>query len=153
MKRPPVNVYTLTDEDRRTLQALQASLWPKEAYSTSSKIRLDPYRVLAEAELEQALDIVGRHNLLTEMICTSMFGGVGMDIYEHEVAPETGPIFLLRLIEGHLPDKGPDSKKAPGGFREDAWRTFSKFTHSQQNARWLKSYKMSAPRDRAHFVY
>jgi hypothetical protein len=96
------------------------------------------------------------------MFCTSMFGGYGMDVYEHEPAPTVGPVPLLRLVEGHMPVPTPEEVAAnpgryqrPGGGvgRQDAWEFFSKFTHSERNAGWLASYKMRPPQPRSSYDY
>ncbi len=145
---PPTSVYTLTAEDRKYLTDLEEILWPKD--HRQSRIKLEPKRQLERAEFSRVLEIVETHNLLTSMFTTSMFGGVGMDILEHEAAPDVGPTHLLRLIEGHVP--GPNTRQ-PGGSSDEAWEAFSKFTHSPRNVRWLKSYKMDAPRSRSSYEY
>lgn len=151
---PPTSVYTLTDEDRKYLTDLEAVLWPLDpSQDKVRRIKLTAHRQLERAELSRVFEIVERHNLLTSMFTTSMFGGVGMDILEHEPAPDVGPTHLLRLIEGHLPDMPGEAPRLPGGSRDAAWEAFSKFTHSARNARWLKSYKMEAPQRRSSYEY
>lgn len=159
------SVYTLTDEDRDWLKGLDADLWAKEHLESPEikhRITMTARRPLTPAELEKMGAIVTGHNLLTDMFCVGMFGGYGMDVFEHEPAPDMGPIRLLRLVEGHMPEPtseqlavDPDRYSRPGGGvgRQDAWEFFSKFTHSERNIGWLKSYKMRLPRDRGSYDY
>lgn len=161
-----MSVYTLTDEERQWLVDLNGKLWPKEHTGTNpnikSRISMDALRTLTWEEFKEVERLVEQRTLLTSMICTGMFGGYGMDVYEHEVAPDLGPTLLVRLVEGHMPDphriqiaEGYNKHIRPGGGRgrQDAWEFFSKFTHSERNAGWLASYKMRAPRDQHHYDY
>lgn len=152
----------LNDEDRKWLTALDAELWPpKEKKGTT--ITLEAERPLTHVEFKRICTLIEDHGLLTSMFCTSMFGGYGMDVYEHEPFPGTGPTHLLRLVEDHMPvphpvlviEEGYDKHIRPGGGvgRTDAWESFSRFTHSEQNAAWLKSYKMDPPQPRGHYDY
>jgi hypothetical protein len=160
------NVYTLTAEERKWLTELNDELWPpltlEERRSGKHRIKLEAKRILQWTEFQKVMGIVETHRLLTSMFCTSMFGGYGMDVYEHEPFPGAGPLHVLRLIEDHLPDphrlqvgEGYDKhiRKTPGVGRDDAWESFSKFTHSDRNTEWLKFYKMDPPRNRSHYDY
>ncbi len=165
-KSDPVNVYTLTDEERQWLVDLHAQLWPdshtKLAPNIKHRISIDAIRPLTADELSRVMGLVGERHLVTSMFSTSMFGGYGMDVYEHEPTPGIGPVFLLRLVEGHMPvptaeqeAEDPDRYKRPGGGvgRQDAWECFSTFTHSERNAEWLKSYGMRPPKSRSYYDY
>lgn len=160
-----MSVYTLTDEDRDWLKRLDEDLWAKEHLETPEirhKITMTARRPLSPGELERVAGIVSGSTLLTSMFCTGMFGGYGMDVFEHEPVPDIGPIRLLRLVEGHMPE--PDAAKlasgdlghtrqAPGVGRDDAWEFFSTFTHSERNIGWLKSYGMRPPQPRHSYDY
>lgn len=162
-----MNVYTLTDEERKWLQDLDKDLWPPppepEEFPARKQIhiKLEATRRLKHLEFQRVLKIVEERHLLTNMFCSNMFGGYGMDVLEHEPFPGAGPIHLLRLVEDNVPDPhrlkvGNGYKKhikQPGSGRDDAWEFFSKFTHSKQNAEWLKSYKMEPPRSRGSYDY
>lgn len=155
--------YALTDEERTWIKALDADLWPPEhANKPSFRIKIEALRVLTWREFERIEKILTERVLLLDLISTSMFGGYGVDVYENEPAPGAGPIFLLRLVEGHMPpphrlqvgEEGYNKhQKRPGEGRDDAWEFFSKFTHTEDNIRRLKSYKMNPPRDRSHYDY
>lgn len=160
------SVYTLTEEERRWLTDLNEALWPpltlEEQRSGRSRIKLEANRTLQWTEFQQILKLVEDRRLLTQMFSSSMFGGYGISVFEHEPAPGVGPIHLLRLIEDHHPvphrleiREGYDKhlRKYPGVGRDDAWESFSKFTHSETNKEWLKSYKMDLPRERSHYDY
>lgn len=158
------SAYALTEEERQWLTDLDEELWPKEAKreAKKQKIKLEASRALQWTEFQKVLTLVEERRLLTSMFCTSMFGGYGMDVYEHEPFPGAGPIHLLRLVEDNLPNphrlqvgEGYDKhiRKEPGVGRDDAWESFSKFTHSEMNAEWLKSYKMDPPRHRSSYDY
>lgn len=159
------SVYTLTDEDRTWLQSLNAELWAKEHLETPEikhRIEIKARRPLTPAELERVEAIILGHSLMTDMFCIGMFGGYGMDVYEHEPAPDMGPIHLLRLVEGNMPDptpeqlaENPGKYSRPGGGvgRDDAWECFSKHTHSERNVGWLKSYKRRPPEVRSRYDY
>jgi hypothetical protein len=159
-----VSVYTLTEEERAWLKAVHAELWPDQHIKkneVSHRIKLTAHRPLTHVEFSRVLELIDARSLLTQMFSTSMFGGYGMHVYEHEPFPNTAPMLLLMLIEDHLPDphrlavaEG-DTRhiKRPGAGRDDAWESFSKFTHSERNIEWLKGYKMELPRDRSYYDY
>lgn len=161
-----MNLYTMTDDERKWLVDLNEALWPKSHTSTNPgikhRISMDALRPLTADELARVEVLISERGLLTSMFSTSMFGGYGMDVYEHELAPDLGPTPLLRLVEGHMPVPTPEEEAAdpvryrrPGGGvgRQDAWECFSKFTHSERNAELLASYKMRAPRERSSYDY
>jgi hypothetical protein len=161
-----VNCYTITDEERQWLVDLNEALWPKSHTSTNPNIRyrisMEALRPLTTEELGRVEAIILERGLMTSMFSTSMFGGYGMDVYEHEPTPGIGPLHLLRLVEGHMPEPTPEQTavdpgrhQRPGGGvgRQDAWECFSKHTHSERNAGWLTSYKMRPPQSRSHYDY
>src|ERR1051325_1267198 len=161
-----MNVYTLTEDERQWLKDLNEDLWPPQEQAAGQKnkflIELDAKRILRWTEFQKVLDLIETRRLLTHMFCTSMFGGYGMDVYEHEPFPGAGPVHILRLVEGHHPDPhrwqiaecyDKHVRKGGGVGRDDAWESFSKFTHSEMNAEWLKYYKMSPPENRSSYDY
>lgn len=163
-----MNVYTLTDEERKWLTDLDKDLWPPppppEGFPQKKQItiKLEARRTLKVGEFQEVLKLIKDRRLVTQMFCTSMFGGYGMDVFEHEPCPGAGAIHLLRLVEDHIPKptasqvkKGHDKhlRKVPGVGRDDAWESFSAFTHSKQNVEWLKHYKMTLPESRGSYDY
>jgi hypothetical protein len=156
----------MTDEERQWLVNLHEDLWPKSHTSKNPNIRhritMEALRPLTPEELGRVEALISERGLLTSMFSSSMFGGYGMDVYEHEPTPGIGPVHLLRLVEGNMPEPAPEqvaagyvAHKRPGGGvgRQDAWECFSKYTHSEQNAGWLKSYQMRPPESRSCYDY
>lgn len=167
----------LSDADRQWLLDLNLELWPKKDQRSKGEVLRDtifpeartapepkvPREMLTHEELERVLSLVRGCKLLTSMFSSSMFGGYGMSVFDHEPFPGTGPTFLLALSEEHLPPPTRleraaggttrPSKKTPGCGRDEAWKLFSPFTHSAQNREWLKSYKMDPPRERGYYDY
>jgi len=154
-------IKPLSSEAAEWLLSLQESLWPPESRKKDEmRIKLKATRTLAYLEFEKLKGIIEEYGLLTSMFSTSMFGGYGMAVYEHAQYPETPPQPLLQVIEDHLPvphrlvqvEEGSPNKQ-PGEGRTDAWEAFSKYTHAEHNAAWLKMYKMDPPRPRSHYDY
>jgi len=153
----------LSEEGRQWLEDLEEDLWPKEhVKKPGMRIKLTAKRPLTFLEFKRVQELIESYGLLTSFFCTSMFGGYGMDVLEHELFPGTGPRHLLRLVEDNLPDphrllvseEGYDKHvKRPGEGRDDAWEAFSKYTHTEHNIAWLKAYKMELPRSRTHYDY
>jgi len=126
------------------------------------RLKLEALRPLTFLEFKRVCELIEARGLVTRMFSASMFGAYGMDIYEHEPFPGTGPVFLLRLVEDNHPDPHPleiadgyrkHVRQGGGTGRDDAWESFSRFTHSEQNREWLKSYHMDPPRERGHYDY
>lgn len=150
------------DEDFKWLRALQEDLWPPRPPSKLT-IKLEAKRPLTKAELARVEACIEEHDLVAEMICTSMFGGYGMRLYSHELFPGTGADFLLTLVEDHLPvptrydhimgTVKESPKKVPGEGRTDAWKVFSKYTHDEGNRRMLRKYGLQDSRDRWAYDY
>jgi hypothetical protein len=146
------------DEDIKWLLDLHADLWLP---CFQRGINLSASRVLTQVELDEAVRIIEARDLLTSMT-SGMFGAYGMKIYTHPSFPGTPPAQVLLLVQGHIPGRsrydvlrGAETppKPAPGCGRDDAWKLFSKFTHSEQNRGWLKMYGMSAPRNQSYYDY
>ena len=163
---------TPVDDDIAWLKKLQEDLWPPEPPPpprargnpyAGMKIELDAKRTLTKKEFERVLGCIKKHKLVANMFSTSMFGGYGMKLYEHEPYPGTGAQFLVTIIEGHLPvptrydriagNVKEKPKKHPGCGREDAWKVFSKYTHTKQNRAWLKQYGLPEPHDQSYYDY
>ncbi|HVI42708.1 MAG TPA: hypothetical protein VM577_18925 [Anaerovoracaceae bacterium] len=112
------------------------------------------FRQLSVAEVTMVLQAVEQNNLLTNMYSSHMFGGYGIEIFEQEPYPGTGPQLLLRFNEDHLPKDLCDGKRrCQGCGKEDAWELFSKYTHADKNKKWLAMYKMPAPREQSYYDY
>ncbi len=155
-------IVALTDEERTWLKELHTELWP-EGHRKKDRIELEAHRPLTVPEFQRVRELVETRGLVTAMFSSSMFGGYGMDLYEHEPFPGTGPIHLLRIVEGNHPDPHPlqvseegykkHIRRSGGVGRDDAWESFSKFTHSERNREWLQFYKMDPPKDRSYYDY
>jgi hypothetical protein len=163
--------FMLSDEDRTWLTKLSDDLWPEpeEGKRTRRVIVLDATRKLLHEEVERICALIVSAPLLTSMFSKGMFGGFGMDMYEHAEFPGLPPTHLLRIIEDHLPGpKGPsvyehilgtakplppEPKRHPGCGTDQAWDLFSVYTHSDQNRAWLKENKMQPPKERTHYDY
>lgn len=158
-------VQLISDSDRDWLKALQKDLWPEEK-PLPLLISLEAIRILTEEEYERLTRILDEKNLVVGMICTSMFGGYGVKLYEHEVYPHTGAQHLLSLTEDHLPpertrfERDFSSEKAtvsdrPGGGRGSnrAWLYFSRYTHTPEMMSYCKRYGLQIPFPRSYYDY
>lgn len=136
------------------LRELQKELWPTPVGSGNT-IKIKAKRPLTADEVKIILKTIKQEKLLTEMFSANMFGGYGMDVYEHESYPGTGPVFLLRITEYDLPKEMNSQLGKPSGGcgSTDAWELFSQYTHSKQNREWLKMYNYPAPQERYHYDY
>ena len=84
-----------------------------------------------------------------------------MVIYDHPPCFGVPPIKTFDLSERVLPpfdrydrivsEKPPEGK--PGCGQDRAWELFSRYTHSEQNRKWLEYYGMDPPRERGHYDY
>lgn len=159
------------DDDIAWLKKLQEDLWPPKP---ARKKRFDPYagpeikleakRTLMREELERVLACIEKHKLIAEMFSSNMFGGYGMSLYDHELYPGTGAQFLVAIIEDHMPvatrydhisgNLPPEpTRRGQGCGREDAWKVFSKYTHSPENVEWLAKYKLQPSRYQSYYDY
>lgn len=136
------------------LRELQKELWPTP-HGSGNGIKIKAKRPLTASEVKTIFNAIEQEKLLTEMFSANMFGGYGMDVYEHESYPGTGPVFLLRITEYDLPKElnSQLGKPSGGSGSTDAWNLFSKYTHSAQNKEWLQMYKLPAPQERYHYDY
>lgn len=134
------------------LRELNKDLWDNPA---RKDLKVQARRILTAQEIDLIFQTIEAHNLMTDMFSANMFGGYGMDVYQHEPYPGTGPQFIFRMTEYELPpEMNAKFGKASGGSgSNDAWKLFSKYTHSQQNKEWLAMYKMEAPKYRSYYDY
>jgi hypothetical protein len=106
-------------------------------------------RKMTNAEWERVQRAIREHGLLTSLHNCGFGFTCGMAVYEHAAPIYPGiPIVLRRLLfleSRHLP------------FKEDrfeaGWAAFSPFTHSDQNAAWLRQYGMEEPKQKGHYDY
>jgi len=91
---------------------------------------------------------------------SGVFGfGYSMAVYEPGPAVpglKEPPSFLLCLTEHHLPPPDDGDAWPPGSHGEQmelAWRLFSQFTHSPENARLLSWHGMCPQEARSHYDY
>lgn len=168
-------MYKVVVDDIEWLRKLQNDLWPSKPKPERSlfnrrsdgddiTIKLEAKRTLTKEEFERVLGSIEKHKLIAEMFSTSMFGGYGMKLYDHELYPGTGAQFLVSLIEDHLPvatrydhisGNLPEEPKrrGQGCGREDAWKVFSKFTHAEQNVEWLTKYRLQPSQYQSYYDY
>lgn len=167
----------LSEKDRDWLKQLDKDLWPPD--HKNGVVSLEASRDLTHDEYERLTRILDEGNVVLEMICTNMFGGYGIRIYDHEPYPGTGAQYLACITEDHLPATktrferevtGKGKKiKAPspsgrhkkldeeghvaGSGSNRAWNYFSKYTHTNQMRDFCKQYKLDAPQSRGHYDY
>lgn len=157
----PRSVYdprVTEEEDIQWLRELDDDLWPPG--HKSDGITLKGYRLITQEELKRVIRCIEEYRLVTEMHCTSMFGGYGIKVYDNPAAPGVPLVPVLFLIEDHLPidtrwslvDEEP-SVKRQGCGRDDAWELFSRYTHTDQNKEWTKTFRLKPSRERSHYDY
>jgi len=150
------------------LRELQERLWPPEQAAKGRagnvQIKLEAKRELSKDEWQRVCKAIVENKLVVEMIGTNMFGGVGIRLFEHP------PCFgvdeaelILTITQEHLP--GPSrydhlrgevaepEKHVPGSCLRRAWETFSEFSHTEQNKRWLKQYGLRESRGAESYDY
>lgn len=144
----------IRDYELSALKELNKSLFPTPQ-GGGNGIKLKAVRKLTAKEVQVIFEVIEHCNLLTSMFSANMFGGYGINVYDHESYPGTGPTHLLTITEFDLPPEmnAKDGQAAMGSGSEDAWNLFSKYTHSDQNRAWLKMYKMSEPQERYYYDY
>lgn len=144
------------------LRELETLLWSDE--EKGIRFKLHAKRELSKDEWSRVCAAIAKHKLIVEMINTNMFGGVGIQLYEHPPVPGVDEAeYLLTLTQDHLP--GPTrydhlrgeipevEEHVPGSCRRDAWETFSALADTEQNRRWLKQYGLQPPRDAGYYDY
>lgn len=147
----------LTDEEVAWLRALHQRVGKLGDFGADK----DPYVLRTEEwEKVEALAIAGK---LVMELHSRMFGSYYVYAYAHEAYPGTGPQHLLTVAEENLPisswhdrldkEPPPERKKRPGCGLEEAWQAFSKLTHDERNARWLKGYNLEMPREQSYYFY
>jgi len=151
----------MEETDLEWMRELHARLWPKHGDNCS--LDWKPEGELPQLDFDRVLKVIKTHRLLTQMFPSKMFGGYGMRIYEHPIFPGLPPTKLLSITEDHIPgptqydhltgEAKPLPKRKPGEGRTDAWETFSQFTHTEQNRRWLRGYGMTDSSPRADYDY
>lgn len=158
---PPVS-RALPDEEREWLKKLEVDLWPKD--HKNGVVSLEASRQLTLQEFKRLTRILKSGSVVVEMICTNMFGGYGICIYEHEPYPHTGAQYLACVIEDHMPPRNgivdPDRHgklsepgHVAGSGSTRAWNYFSKYTHTEEMKAWCKKYKLRKPEERYHYDY
>lgn len=115
-------------------------------------------RHLTYPEVARIQKVIEQENLLTSMIEDSLLGGYGMRIYERPVSPGVPPVLLFSFSERILPeytrwDRLMDKDPPACLGRDDAWEMFSKYTHSEQNRKWLEMCGMESPKPRDYYDY
>lgn len=139
------------------LKELNDSLWPSTETNHQDRIVLQARRQMTTKEWRETRRHIEAHDLVCEMFMMGMFGGYGIDVYDHPESLYPGlpeePVFLIRIIETNLPAPKDADPKVPGCGREYAWEAFSKFTHAQRNQDWLKRYKLRPSEDQGSYCY
>ena len=132
------------------LRDLDASLWPPG--HKNGVVCYEASREATQEEIDTVCICIEEYRLVTEMHSTNMFGGYGMMVYDNPAAPGVPLVPVLFLIENHLP-KGSNSTKPQGCGRDDAWELFSRYTHTDQNKEWTKTFRLKPSRERSHYDY
>jgi hypothetical protein len=143
--------------DLEWLVWLDGELWHEVTYTMRANMTGHTWnqksrtltRKLTDEEWVRVQNIIRKHNLLTSLHNCGFGFTCGMWIYEHPIPIYPGiplePRGLLFIESHHLP------------FKEDrfeaGWTAFSPFTHSGQNAAWLKQYKMEEPKGKSYYDY
>lgn len=166
----------LSDKDRTWLKNLEKALWPPT--HKNGPVSLEASRDLTNKEYETLTRILDEGNVVVEMICTNMFGGYGIQIYEHEPFPGTGAQYLACVTEDHLPAKKTRFERDPVGRKtkatapspgrhkkleeeghvagtgsQRAWDYFTKYTHTDKMRAHCKQYKLEEPHSQGHYDY
>jgi hypothetical protein len=88
----------LSNEDRTWLQVLNDKVHPKvEGW------KRPVVQYMETSDFNRVVRLVEEHSLLTSMVCTGMFGGYGMEIFEEPSDPLLQPTLLFFLHEEHIP--------------------------------------------------
>lgn len=155
-----------SDDPLKWLRDLDSEVWKEEvSYVTSPRLRkvvsLVVSRPLTKQESGQVFACVKEEGLLTQMGSDSMFGGYCMSVFDHPPCYGVPPILAFRFSERILPpfdrydrlggELPPE--KNPGCGTDRAWELFSRYTHSEQNRKWLEYYGMEPPRERGYYDY
>ena len=152
-----------SDDPLKWLRDLDFELWTTENSFTMNMTHKTHkvVRTLTKAELHRILACIEEECLLTEMCSDTMFGGYCMTVYDHPPCFGVPPIKTFDLSERLLPlfdrydriggELPPE--KNPGCGTDRAWELFSRYTHSEQNRKWLEYYGMEPPRERRYYDY
>jgi hypothetical protein len=154
----------IADEEIQWLKSLQGSLWPPKERWYDSPVSMKTFRELTFEEWGRVRELIEGRGLLTMMKSVNMFGGYGMEVYLHPVPAGAPPVKVLLIHEDNLPSPTRIQRAAsdapltrpervPGAGRDDAWKLFSRYTHSAHNRQWLKYYHLEPPQERSHYDY
>lgn len=146
--------------DLEWLKKLGTKLWPPEQCEKGRittphgavQLKAEAKRRLKKKEWKRVQKAIARHELIVEMVGTNMFGGVGIQIYEHPCQPGMDHEHVLMLTQDHLPGKEEPGPSLGACLRE-AWETFSELSDTEQNRTWLKQYGLKSPRPASSFDY
>ena len=152
-------------DDIEWLRELNEDLWLREDDGTF-RPKHKVSRELAKAEWERVKQAIVEHKLVTEMVRTNMFGGVGVRVYQHPIMPGDDHEHVLTLTQEQLPGptrqdylmdrdtEEPDYRKpTKGSCSRAAYDIFAEFTHTEDNRRWLKDYGLKQPQDPGDYDY
>jgi len=139
------------EEDTRWLEILDSELWPErhrpDFYGLDNVVR-----ELTQDEWDRVARIIEGHKLVTEMFCSNHFGGYGMNVYANPVAPGVPLCRALRLLDNHIP--GASQMEKPGGQGlDEAWELFSRYTHTEQNKKWIERFGLRRSETQVHYDY
>ncbi len=150
------------EEDFAWLRSLDAHLW-----ETIKGRLVDDKRKLTYDDVDRIGVLIETRNLITELFCSGMFGGVGLTLYSHPVYLGVPPNRLLSIGEQNLPGPRPltahehpldvEAKTYPprkgGGVDPYAWELFRGHTTRPDNIRWLKEYGLQTDRPLVYYEY
>lgn len=112
---------------------------------------------LETSEYEELLSILenGKTVLIFEPFSMGMMD-FSLRIWSHPPAPGTDPVLLFTLGGESLPDCKRivvQKSKCAGCILDDAWDAYSPFSHTEENKKWLKEYKMEQAHHFDHYDY
>jgi hypothetical protein len=147
-------------DDLRWLKELNAKLWPDEQCEKGRvttphgpvQIKAEAKRRLKKKEWKRIRKAIIEGKLPVEMVSTSMFGGVGICIYRHPCQPGLDHEVVILITQDHLPGKR-EPGPSMGNCSRDAWKKFSKITHTDENKIRLKRYGLREPREASSYDY
>jgi hypothetical protein len=147
-----------SDDPLKWLRDLNSEVWKEEvSFQTNPRLRkvvsFVVARPLTEQESDHVFSCIEEEGLLTQMVSDSMFGGYRMTVYDHPPVFGVPPIKVFDFSENLLPLYEKLLEKKPGCGQDRAWELFSRYTHSEQNCKWLEYYGMETPQERYHYDY
>jgi hypothetical protein len=138
------------------LKSLESRLWRACAPDRFGRICYVPSDLPMDIpEFEALMELIEEEQMVTTMTSgTFGLGGYGVHASFHPEVPGLPPVHGILFNSDQLPiEFGESGSRKGGAYYDWVWELFSKFTHSEQNRRWLEMYKMDPPYGREHYDY